>query len=462
MTSQALRLDPMMVTSLVLASLLGLGCHSERALPFDDLVLVTLDTLRADHLEIYGYPAPTSPFLSRLAREGVVFEYAMASSSHTGPSHASILTSRYPPEHGIAFNGQRLSQGIPTLAASLAAADFDTGAFLSVRFLRGLGSGFHIVDANAPAWNVSRPADGTVSAAIEWLRQRDPTRRMFLWVHLYDAHETRDDSSRSSRHVGLITKWREAEGENFHSFVERARGLDLRARPDLEQLFALYDAQIAFIDSQLEHLYEELARDSGSRRRLWVVTSDHGEGLGNHDYCCHDGHLFEEQLRVPLLIHGAGPWRAGTRVDTLARHVDVAPTVLDLLNVERFADSASEGHSLVRLLGGRRRQWPMRPAYAVRRPAAPHLVPIPAGHLVAGRDERYKILLKDGRSFQAFDILADPLETTPLAPLPREARELLRWLLAKDRSLGGSEEDLSIEEVEPDIAEELRALGYLR
>jgi len=146
------------------------------------VVLVTIDTLRADHLKSYGYLRETSPFIDGLAAEGVLFERAFATVSHTAPSHASMLTGRAPAGHGLFANGQSLDPVVPSLGCLLAANGFRGGAFTSVRFLREMMSGFGERSAT------ERVAAKTVDAALAWVETLAPDARFFLWVHIYDPH----------------------------------------------------------------------------------------------------------------------------------------------------------------------------------------------------------------------------------------------------------------------------------
>lgn len=158
-------------------------------------MLVTIDTLRADHVGFAGYFRPTTPFLDRIADEGTVFTDCVSSASLTGPSHASMLTGLFPPQHGIVTNAQGLDPATPTLPAALAEAGWQTAAFTGVRFLQQLRSGFdafHPAPGRAEGEATFRPAEETVDAVLDWWSTgRDPDRPTFVWVHFFDVHEYR-------------------------------------------------------------------------------------------------------------------------------------------------------------------------------------------------------------------------------------------------------------------------------
>src|SRR5262245_26979717 len=223
-----------------------------------NLLLVTIDTLRADHLRCYGDAAIETPSMDRLAREGVLLEDAVVQVPQTRPSHASIMTGRYPYEHGVRDNfSQPPRADLPTLATLLKASGFDTAAFIGGFPLTrdaGLNRGFDVYDdhlAGGPEGSgqalAERRASRVVDSALAWLG-RPRARRFFAWVHLYDPHAPYRPP---------------APFDKTYS-----------SRP--------YDGEIAYADQQLGRLLEALDRDGRARNTIVLVTSDHGEGLGEH------------------------------------------------------------------------------------------------------------------------------------------------------------------------------------
>lgn len=272
------------------------------------LLLVTLDTVRADHLGAYGAKDAETPVLDGLAARGLRFETAVSPAPLTLPSHASLLTGLLPPRHGLRNNGAgALPKDLPTLATVLSAAGYRTGAFVSAFVLDrrfGISRGFDRYDdevsrdvAGALAADAERPADQTVDRALAWLAEgeKDP-RPFFLWIHLYDAH---------------------APYAPPEPFAGRHPG-----RP--------YDGEIAFADQQLGRLLAELERRGLAGRTVTAVTADHGEALGEHGELTHGLLLYEPTLRVPLLVAGPG-LPAGRALKTPAGLVDLGPTLAGLL-----------------------------------------------------------------------------------------------------------------------------------
>jgi choline-sulfatase len=305
--------------------------------PPANLLLVTIDTLRADHLHAYGYEIDT-PATDRLARTGVVVEDATVQVPQTRPSHASLLTGRYPYEHRIRDNfSPPLDPSTPTLATLLRARGYDTAAFIGSVVLAassGLDRGFAVYDDpfSAPSPSVvqgeERGAEDVVSSALAWLQKERPG-PFFAWVHLYDPHAPYEPPER---------------------YRKRYAG-----RP--------YDGEVAYADAQLGRLLDFLERQGLKGRTLVVVTSDHGEGLGDHGEEEHMMFLYDSTLHVPLLLSWPGVLPAGARVKGQLRSIDVLPTVLDLLGLpappvtgvsraaslkaaSRIADSESYAESL--------------------------------------------------------------------------------------------------------------------
>lgn len=269
-----------------------------------NLLLVTLDTVRADHLGSYGYREAETPSLDRLARAGLRFERAVAAAPLTLPSHATLLTGLLPVEHGLHGNGVgALPEAIETLATRLSAAGYRTGAFVGAFVLDrrfGLARGFEVyddaIDRSGPAGaslEAERPGREVVDRALAWLSKED-SRPFFAWVHLFDAHAPYAPAEPfASRHAG---------------------------RP--------YDGEIAAADAEVGRLMAWLEASGG----LTVVAAsgDHGESLGEHGELTHGLLLYEPTLRVPLLIAAPGRLPAGLAIETPVSLADLAPTLAGL------------------------------------------------------------------------------------------------------------------------------------
>jgi arylsulfatase A-like enzyme len=363
--------------SLALVVLIALACWGEgqdpagsqgeaRAVP-QHLILVTLDTLRADRIGAYGYARETSPTLDSLAARGVRFDDAFAQAISTPPSHASILTGLNPTTHGLRdLHGQRLSDANETLAEILLAEGFRTAAFVSAVPLRrdqGLDQGFELYDDSfVKAGEEERRASLTNEGVrkwlryayikrrlSEWLRLPDPNPRTFLWVHYFDPHgpyyAPREYRERFGQ--GAREPWELKDGINGN----RVRGgPTVYERADVEMMSDLYDAEIRYVDSAVAELLNMLQEADILKDAIVAVVADHGELLGEHGYYFGHWDVFDETARIPLLLVEPRGRFAGRSVTVPVGTVDIVPTVLAWLGVE--APSALDGFDLTALLEG--------------------------------------------------------------------------------------------------------------
>ena len=263
--------------------------------------MITIDTLRADRLGVYGYMGARTPMIDGLARGAARFSHAYAAAPITLPSHATLMTGRYPPSHGARHNGMRVDPSVPTLAERLKAAGFATGAFVTAfpldhRF--GLQKGFDRYEDRMPATAQGRPANErpgreVVDQALVWLTA-NRGKRFFLWVHLFEPHAP-------------------------------------YGRPgDRRPMTLRYDDEVAEVDRQVGRLISALSADM--RSTVTVIASDHGEAFGEHGEIGHSIFVYDTTLQVPLII--AGPSIDQRVVDQPVGLVDVASTALKLLGLE--------------------------------------------------------------------------------------------------------------------------------
>jgi len=392
--------------------------------PDRNILLVTIDTLRADVLGAYGGRAMT-PNLDRLAATGARFAFAHAHAVITLPSHATILTGRYPYEHGIRDNtGYRLAPGQATAASLLKARGFATGAFvggfpLDHRF--GLGAGFDVYDdkldpaRSGEAGDRERRADAVVRSATDWIGRQGG--KWFTWVHVYDPHATYSPPA----------EW----AARFPSDP--------------------YLGEVSWTDAALGVLFERLAAES--RPTLVVVTADHGESLGEHGELTHGLFAYESTLRVPLLIAEVRPAARSRRekpliVNTPVRHVDLLPTLLEAAGAPAVA--GLPGSSLRAVINdGDNRD---RPGYfeAMMATVTRGWAPL-RGVLV----ERQKYI--DLPITELYDLATDPQEAKNLAPSqPSRSEVMLNTLRMFNTAPPGQARAEAAETVE-----RLRSLGYI-
>jgi arylsulfatase A-like enzyme len=438
-----------------LAAILG-GCSREQP---PGLLIISLDTTRADHCSVYGYARDTTPVLRRLAAAGALFARAYTPTPTTAPAHATVFTGRDPLAHGVRRNGHPLPPSELTLAEMLHQEGWQTAAVVSSFVLAGkfgLRQGFDHYDDELPTRSSSvarrrwqghellggfdrRAADAT-DQAIDWLReQRDPQRSFMLFVHYFDPH---DPYVPPAPYDSLFA----ADGP----------------ADSLSATVARYDGEIAYADSQLGRLLEAMDQLGLSRNTLVVVFGDHGEGLMQRGAMFHGVHLYEEAVHVPLLMRWPGHIPAGTRVTAPVGLISVMPTICDLLGLPPRRD-LWQGESLGATLHEGATPPGDRPIFLVRRYYEGKKV---AGHVLRGRkygivQERWKYLeaAEELPSRELYDLVADPGELVDLAAArPEVCTELSRLLAAWRDGAGG---EAPAPELDDADRLRLRALGYV-
>ncbi len=400
-----------------------------------NVLLITLDTTRADRIGAYGYGPAETPRLDRLAEEGVLFEQVITPTAFTLPSHSSIMTGLYPPYHGMRLNGgSALADVQVTLAEQLAASGYRTGAVIAAFVLDqrwGLSQGFEVFeddiamepDQRLDLAGVQRRADQVVDLGLEWLEKKDD-RPFFAWFHLYDAHIPYDPPEAYATRFG-------------------GRGLS-----------GLHDGEIAFADFHVGRALDWLEAQGLAENTVVVVVGDHGESLGDHGENEHGYFVYDATVRVPLIIRVPGADLEGIRVPAQVRTIDVLPTILDLVGVD--APQPLHGESLVPLMLEPESRGP---EYAYSESMSVHLQ-YGWSALYSVRTADHKFI--DAPRAELYGLEDDPSETDNLfGDLPDVAEEL-RLVLKKLRD----EIEAGAPEIqEADLDEEtlgmLAALGYV-
>jgi choline-sulfatase len=395
-----------------------------------NLVFVTIDTLRADHLGCYGYSKAETPNLDALARQGSLFESAVAQTPLTAPSHASMFTGTYPTVHKVRDTGGFVLQPSNlTLAKILAQQGWDTAAFVGAWVMKkqfGFNQGFAVYDDDMPKLDPNRlagvhperRAGEVVDRAIGWLHSQSG-KPYFLWVHVFDPHLPYDPPS---------------------PFREK-----FKDRP--------YDGEVAYADQQLGRLFEAIAKKSPRENTLVVVLSDHGESLSEHGEYTHGVFLYDSTLRIAFMMAGPGV-PAGLRVKQQARTVDLLPTLLDLMGGK--APQRVQGASLVPAFAGRE----VPTVYSYMETLFPK-INMGWAELRGVRTNRWKYIRAPKP--ELYDLTQDPAETTNvIGSHPAEVRELE----AKLKATAGVKGDQNSEKVETAALdqrtlEQLKSLGYL-
>ena len=410
-------------------TLAGAGCRRLRPAPTPNVLLISIDTLRADHVGVYGHREAQTPRLDALAGRGTRFDQASTVAPLTLPAHSSLLTGTFPAHHGVRDNGSfYLGAEETTLAEVLAARGYRTGAFVGAFVLDGrwgVSQGFerYADDFDLTRYEgasmdaIQRRGDAVVDKAIAWLDE-DHDRPFFAWVHLYDPHAPyQAPPAFSSRFPASVT--------------------------------GAYDAEIAWTDAQIGRVLDALAGDGRRDQTLVVAVGDHGESLDEHGEHGHGFFIYEAVARIPLIVAGPGvPVRV---VTSPVRIVDVMPTVLDLLRVP--APAGVQGASLLPLARGEPRDHP-----ALVESWYPRFH-YGWSELRSLRDGRYKLI--EAPRPELYDLADDPGETRDLAARdPQRVAAMTRALRGLAAGLGQAAAQPP-SSVDPEVQERLQALGYV-
>lgn len=425
-----------------------------------DLVLITLDTTRADHLGCYGYFRDTSPQIDAFAKACIVFDRCIAPMATTLPTHASIFTGVYPLEHGVVCNvrhGGRPFTTSPSLrsyAQILQEAGYQTGGFISAMPLKrvsGINVGFDAYDEpNAP----QRPSGDTLDVALAWLKKTDD-RPLFLWVHYYDPHAPYAPPPPYNRmFTDDATLQEHVAARQFAPYAPHESGLVAASVPSLN----LYDGEVRYMDGEVGRLLDELRQRARWAETVVVLVGDHGEGLGQHGQLGH-GYIWDEQVHVPLMLRVPG--QSPRRVATTISVVDVLPTVLGLV------PQLPRGSFLDQVSG-----WDVLAA-----DHAPHPIfsqqtgrdrPDLPGDVTALTTAEWKYVRLSADQEQLFERRTDPYELRDVSAAQRDVVEQLRAALlaqqaemvARGKEFDRDRTDRKLE-LTPREMEALRSLGYV-
>jgi arylsulfatase A-like enzyme len=420
-----------------------------------NVLLVSLDTLRADHVGAYGSDLPTTPALDRVAASGTLFEHAIVTYPSTPGSHMSMMTGAYPSVHGVIGPLDVLPAGMPTLPQIVAGHGYRTAAFTENGMLvahSGFQRGFDSYHENkgSTVWDASGQVDVTFPAGLRWL-QAHRGERFFLFLHTYQVHEPYSPPPA----FDLFTTYQE-DGQKRP--ITESTPLAIRDRH-------AYAGEVRYTDSELARLLDGIAALGELERTLVVITSDHGEEFWEHGWKAHDETLYDEVLRVPLVLRAPGLVPAGLRIPTQVSLVDLAPTVLELLGIP--VPPAMQGRSLVPLL-----RDPGAAPFAERVVFAELTKRKKGTRLWAARTGRRKWIWRDGPGVpvEIYDLRADPeerrnLATPELAAEVAALREQYAALVAAGtaRAPGAPTAPATTPPVlDPRTEEKLRALGYVQ
>jgi arylsulfatase A-like enzyme len=449
--------------TLACASVLG-GCGAsppERGRSVRNVVLISLDTLRADHLGLYGYERDTSPEIDAFARQGFVFERMLAPAPNTPPSQMAMMTSLYPGRHGFTGNDDALGLEIETLASRLRAGGLQTAGFVDGGYLRaffGFDRGFDVYDDDGGGFAAILPK------ALRWLDDHGDE-PFFLFLHTYDIHApyVSPPPYEGMFHAQPYTGDLIPTAERIDTIWREKVALSAE---DMQHLIDSYDEGIRYTDAQVGVLLRSLAERGRLDDTVVILTSDHGEEFGEHGSVHHWQLYFQPNLRVPLIVRLPGGSAKSFRIARQAELIDILPTILDLVGAEPL--DAAQGRSLAPTLAALTGDGDPLPEYdALGRPALawwPDPAQLPLRSLVL--DDRQLLFNEERAGFDAlYDLAADPMAQHDIAAeRPEEAarlRELGLQGMRDNQPLEATREGPRMK-VDRKTYEQLKALGYQR
>ncbi|MEN8155067.1 MAG: sulfatase [Acidobacteriota bacterium] len=305
----------------------------------ENIYLITVDTLRADHVGCYGNNSFTTPFIDSLARKGIIFKKAYSASGTTCPSHASIFTGLYPSQHSVLANGYQLDDSYITLAEILRANGYKTAAFVSTdsQFIASnFNQGFDYF--NEPEkfelknYQVYRLAQYTIEKSIKWIN-KNKQKKHFVWIHLFDPHIPYTLHKDIKNTLGKQTD---------HSFL---KNIISKKKVNLEifgnslnnylNYILSYNSEIRYIDNELNKVITRLKEYNINKKSLLLLTADHGEALGQHNWLGHGKYLYNEILHIPLIFYFFDESIKNKSINTLVGNIQVFNTILDLLHLNK-------------------------------------------------------------------------------------------------------------------------------
>lgn len=411
------------------------------------VVLLSLDTLRANSMSVYGNDRPTTPLFEKMLDQGTLFENAFTTFSNTLGSHMSMMTGLYPASHRVSATTRNLDVAIPTLAMGMRDAGYETAAFTENALLRadaGFQRGFGHYYENSGVKDGAGDAEGTFRRALDYAKAKPLSEPLFLFVHTYEVHSPYEPPEYTDDELGPLV-WKEAPGERAH---------DMRSR---------YEREIVHLDRLLADFLAELAALAPEDDILVIITSDHGEEFMEHGSILHL-QLYDEVMKIPMFMKWPDHIPTGVRVETPVSLVDIVPTVLQLVGA---TPPETDGVSLVPLLEGAeiaRSAVFGQSAVSAMNENRPQYVARSADAKCVGRAD-----VDGDHQIECFDLAKDPLERHGLGPLddPKFADlnvQLSSYLARATRTIDGEAEDREIEagdEIDPARREKLRMLGYI-
>jgi len=405
-----------------------------------NVILITIDALRPDHLGCYGYKRNTSPNIDKLAKEGIIFTQAISQSCWTWPSIHSLITSTYPSTHGVYFWDQELPNSIPALTQILKEKDYYTGFISGHGGLSNFKRGFNFFQdiSGMKAEEITRKAISLIG--------KNKNRRFFLWLHYMETHS-----------------------KSYCSLPIEGRSEKDMSMKEIRDYCLKYDAAISKVDNQLKTLLEKLRDFKIYKNSFIFITSDHGEEMGEHLwYFTHGGVLWDSLLKVPLILSCPVLFKNGRTINQQVRHIDIVPTILGILKIKK--DNSMEGRSFLPLINN----FIKNALYAFSEvkenmedeKGNPYISNSKWNYTqFSVRGNGYKLILtlnNNGKEYALYNLKTDPKELNNCVNVEKRQFELLKsklneWMNRPKPNMASLTKPLDEE-----TKKRLRGLGYLQ
>ena len=469
-----------------------------------NIILLVIDSLRGSNLSCYGYSRKTTPAIDAIAEQGTLFEQAISVGCWTLPVHASLFTGLYPISHGVTISKDALPEGFPTLPRWLGELGYQTASFSNnayISSITGLTQGFDLVE---DVWEQSNPRGvrrtrmGQLIKFLErfgqttkpviralrrlqkmravlkrkqnktdkgarltndkiraWLKEgRDPQKPFFVFVNYMEPHLPYNPPSPYDR-TFMSSRYSPSRVGRAGDNGNAPKGDNEKRRQEhIEILRALYDGEVRYLDDRIGELVEFVKSMGMLDDTMIVITSDHGDSLGEHDHYGHRMALYEQLVRVPLIIRYPNCFRPGARVSQHVSLIDLYPTILHLAGADGDLATANGFHNLINPP-----DLDVRP-FIVAENTAPKSQNSVTARMV--RTVRHKFIWKSDQSHELYDLTRDPEELVNLAEAePQVVQEMQEHLENWIQSVGDLRVEVGTAEYEPAVLERLRALGYV-
>ncbi|MCK4413453.1 MAG: sulfatase [Candidatus Eisenbacteria sp.] len=432
-----------------------------------NVVLITIDTLRADYVGCYGYARAHTPHLDALAAEGVRFAHAFSTINTTLASHAAMLSGLHPQAAGVPRNSFPVPPDVPLVAEQLRAAGYTTAAFVSASALHsgmGLDRGFDLYDERFTfeGDQEQRRAETTTRAVLAWL-ERQPPEPFFLWVHYFDPHYPYSPPAPFDTLHGGGYRGRADGSMDYLHRIQGKKDLPriVPGPADLQRLIDLYDGEIAYLDAWLGPLLADLGRPERRASTLLILAADHGESMTEHDYFFDHGlDVYQPAMGVPFLVRCPPSLKVAPRVvDEPVQTHSIAPTIIAYAGLPVFEEC--QGRNLLPLLCGEPVERRLAFGEASKPAEIEESAPDEYRNLYKAQmviDYPWKLVLTPYQDrVELFNLEADPDELRSLtleepARVGRMSRAVLKWREGPVRRA---------ERIDPENERRLRSLGYI-